>query len=45
MKNLTLAVEEHGRRKTALTRLRGHMHDGLFEVGTIDWRRDDLHER
>lgn len=42
---LARLVEEHGRRTAALSRLRGHMQDGLFDVGEIDWRREDLHER
>ena len=42
---LAQLVEEQGRRKASLARLRGHMHGGLFEVGEIGWRREDLHDR
>ncbi len=42
---LAQLVEEQGRRKASLARLRQHMHAGLFEVGVIGWRREDLHDR
>jgi hypothetical protein len=42
---LTRLVEEHGRQTAALDRMRKHMAEGIYEVGTIDWKRDDLYER
>lgn len=43
--HLKQLVEEQGRRRAALQRLRGRMERGLYEVGDETWQRETLYER
>jgi hypothetical protein len=43
--HLKQLVEEQGRRRAALQRLRGRMERGLYAVGDVTWRREKLYER
>ena len=37
-------VEEEGRRRDALGKLRGSMRSGAYEVGKATWTREELHD-
>ena len=38
-------VQKDSKRAAALARIRKRMKDGLYEVGEIDWKREDIYER
>lgn len=38
-------VQKDSKRAAALARIKRRMKDGLYEVGKIDWKREDIHER
>ena len=38
-------VQKDSKRAAALARIRQRMKDGLYEVGKIDWKREDIYER